>query len=60
MSLDSCGPAGETGAGAAGGAAAGNAPGTGPGNGPQKAEKQPSPGAPGATAAADKEATKNP
>src|SRR6185503_820850 len=41
-------------------AAAGKEPGTGPNNGPQKAEKEPSPGAPGATAAADKEATKNP
>jgi cytochrome c len=41
-------------------AAAGNQPGTGPNNGPQKAEKQPSPGAPGATKAADKEATKAP
>jgi cytochrome c len=40
-------------------AAAGQEPGTGPNNGPQKAEKEPSPGAPGATKAADAEATKN-
>src|SRR3982750_1022897 len=36
-------------------AAAGKEPGTGPDNGPQKAEKEPSPGAPGATNAADAE-----
>ena len=39
-------------------AAAAAKPGTGPDNGPQKADKQPSPGAPGATKAADAEATK--
>jgi cytochrome c len=41
-------------------AAAGKEAGAGPGNGPQKAEKEPSPGAPGATKAADAEATKKP
>jgi cytochrome c len=40
-------------------AAAGTAPGTGPGNGPQKASKEPPPG-PGATSAAQNEATKTP
>ena len=35
-------------------------PGEGPNNGPQKAEKEPSPGAPGATKAANAEATKTP
>ena len=39
-------------------AAAAAKPGTGPDNGPQKADKEPSPGAPGATKAADAEATK--
>ena len=34
-------------------------PGTGPNNGPQTAEKEPSPGAAGATKAADAQATKN-
>jgi cytochrome c len=41
-------------------AADGTEPGAGPNNGPQKAEKEPSPGAPGATKAADAEATKTP
>ena len=39
-------------------AAAEAKPGAGPDNGPQKADKQPSPGAPGATKAADTEASK--